>query len=112
MIMLKSSTLSHRLVLTMFNYDPITGVMTRRFIPGHSITPGRIVGTRNDNLGNLLVTINHRHYILHCLIWFYVLGRWPAKNLIHVNGNLSDNRAANIRPKNCQYTLAQFSKVV
>jgi len=75
------------------SYDPATGVFTR---------------LRNDKRADTSMTIGYRrvrlsvgkqqHEMLaHRLAWLFLHGEWPENEIDHVNGDRSDNRAANIR---------------
>ncbi|CAM2151246.1 HNH endonuclease signature motif containing protein [Paraburkholderia tropica] len=77
------------------NYDPETGIFTRRLRTSNRVKVGDVVGTPTD--GYLCGRVGNRLYVMHRLAWLYVYGVWPEKNLDHANGNRSDNRIANLR---------------
>lgn len=76
-------------------YDPGTGVLTWKVDAGGRGCAGEAAGTFSD--GYTLVCIDYRIYRAHRLAWFIVYGRWPEKQLDHVNGRRDDNRLANLR---------------
>lgn len=43
------------------------------------------------------VYIRNKAYYLHRLIWLYHYGKFPSKELDHINGDKSDNRIENLR---------------
>jgi len=76
-------------------YDPSTGVFGwkgRRKGKKHDGTPGS-----TDKDGYLIITIDGRHYRAHRLAWFYVYGRFPNREIDHINRDRSDNRISNLR---------------
>jgi hypothetical protein len=83
----------------MFNYDAMTGVLTWR-VGNRS---GKAAGTKNENSGHpriqIGVTFNGApHLVLaHRLIWALVHGRWPAREIDHIDGDGLNNRLANLR---------------
>lgn len=90
-------TLSVERLREALDYDPETGVFTRKRTS--NINPraqeGMKAGARCSN-GYLCVRVDTTRYLSHRLAWFYVYGHWP-KELDHVNGVKDDNRIANLR---------------
>lgn len=87
--------LSAEVVRARFNYDPLTGSLTRKQVT-HGYFVGSEVGTtRTDGYRSAQVFGNR--YMVHWLIWLHVHGRWPTEELDHINGARSDNRLANLR---------------
>lgn len=81
-------------VRDLFQYDEISGAVTRRRDKGVA-KRGDSVGTKHHS-GYLNVSIDCRTYTLHRLIWLYMTGKDP--NVIdHINGDKQDNRWANMR---------------
>ena len=81
---------------SLYNYNPETGVVTRKTSAGgHHI--GSPVGyLRPDGYYN--VAIDRKHYKLHRVIWMLVYGQDPGPlDVDHINVNPSDNRLCNLR---------------
>lgn len=80
-----------------FNYDSITGVVTRRMCTANRHKLGEVVGVRGAR-GYLQATVDSQKHPLHRLIWVWVHGVWPPNDLDHWNRNRADNRLKNLRP--------------
>jgi hypothetical protein len=78
-------------------YDPITGVFTRKIALCNRVNIGDIAG--NTNLqGYIAIRVCGKLYKAHRLAWLYVYGEFP-NDIDHINGVKSDNRIINLR--NC-----------
>lgn len=82
----------------LFAYEPETGVVTAKVAKSHrgGYEVGDAVGY-HDAFGYLKVTIDHRLYALHRVIWKLVTGEEPPAYLDHANRKKDDNRWANLR---------------
>ena len=78
------------------DYDPETGVFTRRVTMSNRIKIGDVAGSLSDE-GYLRFRVGNKIYSAHRLAWLYVYGVWPMKDIDHVNGARNDNRIANLR---------------
>jgi hypothetical protein len=78
-----------------FDYDPDTGVLTRKNCH-HPIYNGRAVSSKNQD-GYLVARIDGHSHPVHRLIFAYMTGEWPAQVVDHINGDRTDNRWANLR---------------
>jgi hypothetical protein len=80
----------------LLNYDEETGVLTRRkSVKGYC--EGVRVGANHIHGKCRYVTVDGRTYKEHRLIWIYVYGCLPSKEIDHINGNGLDNSLANLR---------------
>lgn len=50
-----------------------------------------------DGEGYRVVTINHRPFKAHRIVFALTLGRWPVEQIDHINGIRDDNRIVNLR---------------
>ena len=82
------------------DYDPETGVFTRRVTMSNRIKIGDVAGSLSDE-GYLKFRVNNKRYFAHRLAWLYVHGVWPCAQIDHINGDRDDNRIANLREATC-----------
>lgn len=86
--------LRHRM-MQLLQYDPQTGVFTRRVDCSNS-KAGAVAGSLHPD-GYLQIALDGKRYLCHRLAWLYVRGDWPLQMIDHINGCRSDNRIANLR---------------
>lgn len=86
-------------VQSLFNYDPETGIFTRKVKTTGKTKVGQIVGYDNKS-GYKKISIDNKLYFAHRLAWLYIYGEWPEKGIDHINRNRSDNRICNLRLAN------------
>lgn len=79
-----------------FNYDPTTGELRWKMRISQKSAIGKIAGSKHRD-GRVIVTINYRHYKVHRIAWAIMTGKWPEKEIDHINHNPSDNRWENLR---------------
>lgn len=94
-LMFREHGLTQELVRLMFDYDPDTGIVTRKESRGIS-KKGAVIGVDNQQ-GYLGVTICQRPHRLHRVIWLWFHGYWPENEIDHINGVRDDNRISNLR---------------
>jgi len=88
-------------VRSILDYNPETGIFIWR--DRAELTPcnrARIVGKIAgciSNTGYIQIKINNIPYQAHRLAWLIVFGKWPNKELDHINTNRIDNRIVNLR---------------
>lgn len=92
-----NQVLDQSLVKKFFNYDPVTGVLTRR-LPTSSNYVGDVAGYLTG-YGYLAVGFGRKTYLVHRLIWLYMTGHLPDQ-VDHINHNRLDNRWCNLREVN------------
>ncbi|MCK5609397.1 HNH endonuclease [Candidatus Pacearchaeota archaeon] len=82
------------LVKDLFNYNPETGILTRKINKG-SAKAGDIAGSINSK-GYLLTRINGKKYLNHRIIFLFVYGYLP-EFMDHVDNNRLNNKIENLR---------------
>ena len=95
------NNLTAEYVRSILDYDPETGIFVWK--DRTELTPcnrARIVGKVAgcvSNRGYIQIKINLVAYQAHRLAWLIVFGKWPDKELDHINTNRVDNRIVNLR---------------
>ena len=77
-------------------YNPHTGIFTWRVANKNSISKGDRAGTYSTQ-NYRRVNIKGVIYYEHRLAWLYMTGKWPEKDIDHINGDHADNRFLNLR---------------
>lgn len=95
-------------VRELLNYDPETGVFTRR-TRGRGIPLHGRAGS-NAGAGYLHMRVEGCTYMLHRLAWLHYYGEWPKHNIDHIDRDRSNNAIQNLRDvrqtinkQNCVY---------
>lgn len=92
-----STKLTQARLKELLHYDPETGVFTWRVRSCNRWpTVGRPAGTP-DGKGYLMIMVDQERYKAHRLAFLYVTGRFPAHQVDHISGSVSDNRWVNLR---------------
>jgi len=98
-------TITQEFLREWLHYDPTTGLFVWRVTRAHNATAGSRAGSLQQK-GYRVIALRGRVYREHRLVWLYVHGSWPEKEIDHVNGVRHDNRIANLRSVtgsvNCQ----------
>src|SRR5882672_6258292 len=92
---LKELALNPERIRRLFNYDPVTGVLTWRIRKGNKL-PGSIAGKRTKR-GYISVRIDGLWYRAHRLIWVIMTGAWPENVVDHEDRNPGNNAWYNLR---------------
>jgi hypothetical protein len=78
-----------------FDYDPSTGIVTRRITLGPTAMAGSVVGTLGGKY--LQVMLDRKIYMLHRLIWCWMTGCWVAGQIDHIDRDALNNKWDNLR---------------
>lgn len=78
------------------NYDPDTGVFTRKVRTTNTVNVGDVAGNLKLN-GYRCISVDGNRYQAHRLAWLYVHGVWPEEQVDHINRMRDDNRIVNLR---------------
>jgi hypothetical protein len=95
----------------LFNYDPETGVVTRKAKshPRCPVVIGEVVGSCKSN-GYAKVSVDGGQYLLHRVIYLYMTGSFPVHGIDHINGKRDDNRWVNLRPAGASLNNQNYRK--
>jgi hypothetical protein len=91
-----SEDLSSDLLHEIFYYDPNTGELHWKIYPSSKVHPGDKAGTL-ERSGYYVVCFHGKRYKAHRLVWLYIYGEWPKKDIDHINGDKTDNKISNLR---------------
>jgi hypothetical protein len=81
----------------LLDYDPITGVLTRRVANNNGTSAiGDVAGYKKPK-GYIDVKLGRSSFRAHRLAWLHFYGEWPNGQIDHINGIEHDNRIANLR---------------
>lgn len=95
----RKTTLTAAYLRKLFDYDPISGILTWRWHARPS-NRTRLVGKQAgviNEAGYRVVRIGWRAYKAHRIAWCIVKGKWPKGYVRFKNGDKSDCRLANLR---------------
>jgi len=68
------------------NYDEKTGIFTWKVRNAHCVNIGDVAGT-TTSYGKIHIKINEKKYYAHRLVWLYVHGEFPKKDVKHIVGD-------------------------
>lgn len=90
-------TLTQKRLREVLSYNPSTGVFTWVRPTSRRVKVGDEAG-RLHLLKNVReICIDYQLFFAHRLAVLYMIGRWPKKDVDHINGDSSDNRWSNLR---------------
>ena len=100
-VLIKDSDVSPERVREILDYDPQTGRFRwKRREENGAWWNGRYAGTVAggcDSKGYRRIAIDNRGHRAHRLAWVWVTGRWPDREVDHIDGNRANNAWANLR---------------
>jgi hypothetical protein len=91
-----------------YYYDHSIQFWTRDIAPPYELKDFSTYLTawlKNEPIGQInpdgyrVINIEGRDYYMHDLVYAYIRGRWPNREVEHINGNKDDNRWANLKLK-------------
>lgn len=97
--MIASNRISFKVAQEYFFYDPTSGkvfwikTLSRKFKPWHE------AGTIQKS-GHGDICFNYKHYRRSNIIWLLMTGKWPDREVDHINRNPSDDHWENLRLAN------------
>ena len=89
------SEITQARVKELFDYNPITGLLTRKVSVNYAAKIGNVVGSPSS-WGYLDVSIDNRRYKVHRIIWLWVTGKFPKDEIDHDNHIRDDNHWNNL----------------
>jgi len=91
------SNLTAQRLRELLHYNEDTGEFTWIVSRGNQFSkPGMKAGFK-DTYGHLGIEIDGKRYLSHRLAWLYVYGKWPDRQIDHINRIRDDNRIQNLR---------------
>ena len=105
-------------VSSLLIYNDVSGTLIWRKFRNQFALAGSIAGNP-ANHGYIIVTLYGKHYLAHRLVWLLNHGRWPEKDIDHIDHNKNNNKIENLREvdqlensKNVGITIRNTSGVV
>lgn len=76
-------------LIQLVNYDPDTGVFTSK-------AKAKTVGSLSEK-GYVRLNLDKRLHMAHRMVWLYMTGELPDREIDHIDGDRSNNRWGNLR---------------
>ncbi len=92
--------LTQELLHKYFSYNPESGELRWKLRANKASVIGQIAGATVGVLpdaGYTMLSFFGKRYFAHRLVWLYVHGEWPEKQIDHINHDRTDNRICNLR---------------
>jgi HNH endonuclease/AP2 domain len=93
---MRENILTQERLKQMLFYNPETGLFNW-LRAGLTRAPKKIIAGCSDANGYCVIRINGKQYKAHRLVWLYVYGELPEREIDHINGNPSCNILSNLR---------------
>lgn len=81
----------------LLSYDPDTGVFTWVASNSNRVKVGAVAGCLKRADGYSQIQVDGKLYLAHKLVFLYVFGSLPIKEIDHINRIKHDNRVDNLR---------------
>lgn len=94
-----NSTLTQSRLKEILDYDKTTGIFVWTTRKKYSLKIGSVAGTKNAQ-GYIDIQIDNIKHKAHRLAWLYCYGKFPEKNIDHINKIRNDNSIKNLREAN------------
>jgi hypothetical protein len=91
------NSLLHSRLLEVLRYESETGDLIWLVDKHKYKCKGKVAGFVSKDDGYRRICIDTVHFLAHRLVWFYVMGSWPAHFLDHKDMDRSNNRFGNLR---------------
>ncbi len=88
----------------LLDYDPDTGVFTRKVRVSSNAPAGQRAGCQRPD-GRWVLSVDDRKYLASRLAWFYVHGKWPANHIDHIDCDRANDRLDNLRDVTSQVNM-------
>ena len=85
------------LMKELFEYDPSAGKSCLRWKSTTKHTKANALAGSVTDQNYYVISIKHKHYRAHRVIWAIVHGVDPRHQIDHINGDTTDNRIENLR---------------
>jgi hypothetical protein len=97
---MKNKELTQSFLKSVLNYSPENGVLTWKNPTGDGVKIGWVAGCvakMKNGKKYLKVGINGKSYYAHRVIWVYMTGEYPEKQVDHEDGNGLNNKWLNLK---------------
>lgn len=89
--------LTHKRLKEVFDYNSDYGIFIRKKHTSNCVKIGTYIGNKKNSNQAVSIQIDGAPYKAHILAWFYVYGKWPDKEIDHIDMNQVNNRIINLR---------------
>lgn len=105
-----SSGLAQSLLTEVLNYDPETGVFTRKIARSNNHKAGDVAGYVSKKDGYRHIWVGERTYSAARLAWLYMTGEWPQHTVDHIDLNRTNDCWSNLRAATQAQNVANRGK--
>lgn len=78
------------------SYNELTGIFIWKYSPNGRVPRDSIAGFRTRK-GHICIIIKRKQYQAHHLAWLFMTGKWPDKQVDHIDRNPGNNIWKNLR---------------